>query len=79
LPPAAGRAALSISPREHTMMTLSMMSLSTHHLITFCLAGAVAVAVVAMFQERRRRRGLTELLRRLLRRRPRHHADDYPF
>jgi hypothetical protein len=68
------RAAIFISTRDHTLM-----SLSTHHLITFCLAGAVAVAVVAMFQERRRRRGLTELLRRLLRRRPRHHADDYPF
>lgn len=53
--------------------------LSTHHLITFCLAAVVTVAVALVFHERRRQRGLSELLRRLVQRKGRRHADDVPF
>jgi len=53
--------------------------LSTLHLILFCLAALVAVAIGVVIHERRRQRGLTEILRRIVRRRSQHHADDYPF
>lgn len=56
-----------------------IVSLSTHHLITFCLAAVVVVAVGVVLHERRRRRGLIEIMRRLIRRRPRYHADEFPF
>jgi hypothetical protein len=45
----------------------------------FCLAAAVAVAIAVVIHERRRQRGLIEILRRIVRRRAQHHADDYPF
>jgi len=53
--------------------------LSTVHLILFCLAALVAVAIGVVIHERRRQRGLTEILRRIVHRRSHHHADDFPF
>jgi len=58
---------------------LQIMILSTLHLILFCLAALVAVAIGVAIHERRRQRGLTEILRRIVRRRSHHHADDFPF
>jgi cell division protein FtsL len=53
--------------------------LSTVHLILFCLAAVVAVAIGVVIHERRRQRGLTEILRRIVRRRSHENADDFPF
>ena len=55
------------------------MSLSTIHVVLFCLAALVAVAIGVVIHERRRQRGLTEILRRIVRRRSHDNADDYPF
>ena len=55
------------------------MILSTIHVVLFCLVALAAVAIGVVIHERRRQRGLTEVLRRVVRRRSQHNADDFPF